>query len=72
MKFDFGEPTARRLCPNNGKVQHESEEVAEEVLYQVLKLHPTYQGQPYFCVYCMMWHIGRKTERPRKSRRKRT
>ena len=50
-------------CPNNGKVQHETEEDAEVVLDKMLKEKPDYDGRPYFCVYCEKWHLGRKKKR---------
>lgn len=59
-------------CPNNGKIQHESEEDAEYVLKQMRKKYPDYDGQPYHCMYCSMWHLGRRSEKPKKKKRKRT
>jgi len=58
-------------CPHTGKTQYASEEEAEDGLYFMLKKVPGYTGQPYFCLYCHTWHLGRRSP-PRKKRRKRT
>lgn len=59
-------------CPINGKIQHESEKDAEYALKQTLKKYPDYNGEPYYCMYCDKWHLGRKSERPKRKKRKRT
>jgi hypothetical protein len=55
------------FCPNTGKVQYESKEDTE---YAIPKLSRKYGnvGEPYYCIYCDKWHLGKK---PRKKKRKR-
>lgn len=60
------------ICPTHGKVKHESEEDAEDALRKMKKRYPGYTGEPYLCIYCESWHLGRKRDKPRRKRRKRT
>ncbi len=57
------------LCPNSGKVQHASEEEADDALLEMKKRYPGYKGQPYFCLYCHTWHLGRSKPPGKKKRR---
>ena len=61
----------RTNCPTTGKVQHGTEEDAQETLVLFRKKFPDYNGSPYFCLYCYTWHLGRKSE-PQKKKRKRS
>jgi len=58
-------------CPHTAKTQYATEEDAEDGLSFMLTKIPGYTGQPYFCLYCHTWHLGRKNP-PHKRRRKRT
>lgn len=56
-------------CPNNGKVQYDSQEDAEYAIPRIEKKYGD-AGRPYYCMYCNKWHLGRLN--PKKKKRKRT
>lgn len=58
-------------CPNSGKIQYESQEDAEYALEKMRKKYLDCNHEPYYCMYCNTWHLGRK-DKPRKKKRKRT
>lgn len=60
-----------KICPNNGKIQYESEEDAK---YEIPRIERKYgdAGKPYYCMYCEKWHLGRLNLNPKKKKRKRT
>lgn len=53
-------------CPNSGKIQYESQEDAGYALEKMRKKYPlNCNHEPYYCVYCNTWHLGRK-DNPKK------
>jgi len=58
------------ICPNNGKVQYDSQEEAEKAIPKIVRKYGE-SGLPYYCMYCSKWHLGRKSP-PKKKKRKRT
>jgi hypothetical protein len=58
-------------CPATGKIQYETEEDAKKAIPRIVRKYGA-SGEPYYCMYCSHWHLGRRQERSRKKRRKRT
>lgn len=60
-------------CPNSGKIQYESQKEAEFALEKMRKRYTdSTNHESYFCMYCENWHLGRRSERPKRKKRKRT
>lgn len=63
------EDEVNKICPNNGKVQYDSEEDAEYAIPRIEKKYGD-AGRPYYCMYCDKWHLGRKKARTKKKRKR--
>jgi len=57
-------------CPNNGKIQYESQEDAEDALRVMRKKYLDCDSESYYCMYCSKWHLGSRTKKPRKKRKR--
>lgn len=60
------------ICSTTGKTLYNSEKEASKGLQRMVEKMPSYDGEPYFCLYCSSYHFGRKKDIPVKNKRKRT
>lgn len=50
------------ICPTTGKSQYKDEKEAEAKLLWMKEKVPSYEGEPYYCLYCGSYHFGRSKE----------
>jgi len=58
------------ICSTTGKTIYNNAKEAQKGLTRMLERVPSYEGEPYFCLYCFNYHFGQKKDKPVKAKRK--
>lgn len=53
------------ICPTTGKNQYQTEKDAEAGLTRMKERIPSYDGEPYYCLYCGNYHFGKLKDKPK-------